>query len=97
MIAAVGGSRCSSSGSVRSSRDRCTVTPRDRLPPIARDRLRPHDVPPLIPSVTDAEADSPAEWLTSRLADRLKSPKGADHALRLAPRPRLVPEPRLTE
>jgi hypothetical protein len=61
------------------------------LVPSAREVFQPHDVPALIPSVTERESDQAADALASRLTDAVKSANGANAPVRLRPRPRLSP------
>ena len=82
-ITALGGSCCSSCGSTRSSRDRCTVRAAEELAPAAREVLIPQAVLALMPAVIDRESDVPREWLESRLADPVTGASGANEPWRL--------------
>src|SRR5689334_21782334 len=94
MITALGGSRCSSSGSTRNSRERWTVRPSDSLSPIARDVVTPQDVLVLIPSVSEPVSLVPRDSLTSVLSEPGRGASGAPPG---RARPRLRPELRLRD
>jgi hypothetical protein len=60
-IIAVTGSRCSSDGSTRSSRERCSERASDSLSPVAREVDKPHAVLVAIPVVSEADSEVPHE------------------------------------
>src|SRR5215472_1231562 len=96
MITALGGSRCSSSGSTRNSRERWTVRPSDSLSPIARDVVTPQDVLVLIPSVSEPVSLVPRDSLSSVLSEPDRGASGAPPG-RARLRPWLRPELRLCD
>ena len=71
MIIALGGNCCSSCGSTRNSRDRCTVRARESLSVTAREVLTPQAVLSLMPVVIDSASVSPEDSLVSPLRDRV--------------------------
>src|SRR5215472_13896144 len=72
---ALGGSCCSSCASTRNSLARCAASASD---PVVRDVLSPHEVPVLMPALTDRESASAAEKLASWLAEPLTAANGAN-------------------
>ena len=58
---AVVGSRCSSDGSTRSSRERCSERASDSLSPVAREVDTPQAVLVLIPSVSETDSLVPCD------------------------------------
>ena len=55
------GSRCSSDGSTRSSRERCSERASDSLSPVAREVDTPQAVLVLIPSVSETDSLVPCD------------------------------------
>jgi hypothetical protein len=96
MIIALGGSCCSSCGSTRNSRDRCTVRARESLSVTAREVLIPQAVLSLMPVVSDSDSLNPDDSLRSWLREAVPGSSGTKLP-RDAPRPRLRPVVRLAE
>ena len=67
------------------------VRPSDSLSPMARDVVIPHDVPLLIPSVSESDSLVPCDSLASVLPDPVRGASGAPPGL-VWPRPRLRPQ-----
>src|SRR5262249_6659386 len=69
---------------------RWAVLPSEEFSPIARDVVIPHDVPVLIPSVSEYESLVPRDCEASALPDPVRAANGAAPVL-VWPRPRLCP------
>ena len=77
---AVVGSRCSSDGSTRSSRERCSERASDSLSPVAREVDTPQAVLVLIPEVSETDSLVPCDVPDCADRDR-PSAKGVNPAL----------------
>src|ERR1700742_5090908 len=96
MIIALGGSCCSSCGSIRNSRERCTVRAWESLAVTAREVLIPQAVLALMPVVSESDSLDPDDSLRSWLREAVPGSSGTK-LLDDAPRPRLRPVVWLTE